>query len=116
MPGQCAFNPGPLGKNVSESHQARLTYDDNEMLRAAVGMYYFHARDVISSNFGTAPPLTAVPTRPLPIVSTNFLLFLFLSNNLVKDDVYSPFGEVNLSLLDKRLRLGAEIQIGRAHV
>ena len=93
------------------SHQFRLTYDDDRMVRAEVGLSYAKFRDLEEIQFGLAPTLTGVPTAPLlPIQSEFPVLFINLAANYVADTVTSPFGELTLSFLDKRLRVGAEIR------
>jgi iron complex outermembrane receptor protein len=112
FPGLCAFNfVGPDGSSTEDSHQFRLTYDDSRMVRAEVGLSYAQARDLELIQFGLAPTLTGPPTTPLLPIAAEFpALFINLAANYVKDTITSPFGELTLSFLDKRLRVGAEVR------
>ena len=60
--------------------------------------------------FASAPILTAAPTSALrPDVRADYgAVYSVLGQSLTKNKIKSPFGEVQLRLMDKRLRIGLE--------
>jgi iron complex outermembrane receptor protein len=112
--GQCAFENSPLGYTTVESHELRFSWDNGGWVRAAFGAFYSESEDYSTSNFGTLPILTAVPTHPVDVYNTaEFFFYSTISRNLRKDRVVSPFAEVNFSFLDDRARLGIEARWAR---
>lgn len=109
IPGRCVFESAPIGKVKSTSHEARISFDDDGPLKLAFGGFYSSLDDRVTSNFGTLLPLTGVPTGPIDNRNpAAFFLFVTISNLRTQSKILSPFAEVNLSLMDDRLRLGLE--------
>ena len=109
LPGRCTFSGAGVSSNYTESHDARLTYDDGGPIRFSAGILYSPYRDLTANAFATAAPLTAVPTQGLsPDSSDGFNLFVSLGQSLTKNEITSPFAEIAVSMMDERLRLGIE--------
>ncbi len=111
-PNGCVISGAGYSINRTESHDARLSWDDKGTIRASVGILYAPTRDLTQSFFGSIPgPLTSVPVKPIdPRNPGDFNpgLYFILGQNLTKNEITSPFGEVSVSLMDNRLRVGAE--------
>jgi iron complex outermembrane recepter protein len=109
IPNACVFSNVGISRNRTESHDARISFDTGGMFRASVGFLYSSDRDISQNAFATAPPLTAVPTASIDAaVPGNYLLYVVLGQTLTKNKISSPFAEVNVSLMDGKLRIGAE--------
>ncbi len=107
---QCMFSTvGRLGVS-SESHDVRLSFDNDGIVRFSFGYLYAPSRDWGYNWFASAPVLTAPPTQPLipGQRDTYGQTYSPLTSTYVENEVSSPFAEVQLSLMDERLRLGAE--------
>lgn len=109
IPNACVFSNVGISNNKTESHDVRLTFDNGSAFRASVGYLSSSDRDLTQNAFATAPVLTAVPTAPLnPAVAANYALYVVLGQTITKNKISSPFAEVNFTLMDGKLRLGAE--------
>ncbi len=112
--GQCAFENGSLGWVESESHELRLSWDNDGAIRFAAGLFYAESDDFASGNFATMTMLTAVPTRAVDLTDrSSFLLFSTTGRSQRTDRLVSPFAELNLKFLDDRARLGLEARWSR---
>lgn len=109
-PAGCVFSTVGVSAHRTESHDIRLSYDDDGMITGAIGFLYSPSRDNTFSAFASAPILTSAPTSPLrPDVRSDYgAVYSVLGQSLTKNKIKSPFGEVQLSLMDKRLRIGVE--------
>ena len=109
LPGQCVFSTVGVAGNLTESHDARVSFDNQGMIRLSAGVLYSPSRDLTLNAFASAPQLTTVPTSPLhPDRASDYLLYVSLGQSLTKNEVTSPFGEIGVNLMDGALRLGAE--------
>ena len=109
IPNACVFSNAGISRNRTESHDVRFSFDNGGMFRASVGYLYSKDRDLTQNAFATAPPLTAVPTAPLnPAIASNYLLYVVLGQTVTENEISSPFAEVSVSLMDGKLRIGAE--------
>ncbi len=114
IPGQCVFENGPLGDFTSRSHELRVSYDKGGRVSGAFGVLHAKTTDYATQNFTTLPPLTAVPTAAIDINDrTQFIVFATLARTIARPDVWSPFGEINVSFLDGRARFGLEARWSR---
>jgi iron complex outermembrane recepter protein len=104
--GQCIFENGPIGNVKVSSHEFRLSYDNKGPFTFATGGYVTHEADNTISTVTSLPVLTSVPTAP--VTRSSFILFIPQGDTYTTSLIHSVFGEVGLSLLDKKLRFGVE--------
>ena len=114
IPGQCVFENGPLGDFTSRSHELRVSYDQGGRVSGAFGVLHARTSDYNTQNFVTLPRLTAVPTAAVDVNDpSQFLVYAVLGRTVTEPDIWSPFGELNVSFLDGRARLGLEARWSR---
>ena len=105
----CVFESGPIGNFSTDSHEARVVFDDDSNIDGAFGVYYAKSTDFRTSNFGALLPLGAVPTGPVDVNNASQFIFqVALSNITTVTETKSVFGEINFSFLEDRGRLGIE--------
>lgn len=110
----CVFESGPIGNFKTDSHEARVVYDNGSNIDAAFGVYYSKSTDFRTSNFAALPLLTAVPSTPIDVNNpADFIFQVQLLNITTITKTFSPFGEINFSFLDDRARLGLEARYSR---
>lgn len=110
----CVFESGPIGNFKTNSHEARVVYDEGGNIDAAFGVYYTKSTDFRTSNFAALPLLTAVPTAPVDVNDpSEFIFQVQLLNITTVTKIFSPFGEVNFSFMDDKARLGIEARYSR---
>ena len=110
----CVFENGPIGDFGTSSHEARLTFDNDSRISASGGVYFYESTDFRTNNFGAALPLSAPPTASVDVLdASNFVFLVALGNIATVTKAFSPFAEVNLSLMDDRARLGFEMRYNR---
>ncbi len=110
----CVFESGPIGDFQTSSHEARLVWDDGGNINAAVGMYYYKSTDFRNANFAALLPLADVPTAPINVLdSSQFVFQVDIANVVTGTKSWSPFGELNMSFMDNRARLGIEARFSR---
>jgi len=106
----CAFQNVPLGELKYDSHELRLAYDAGGMLRASLGVYLNDGDDLNLFTFAAAvPPVGAPITTPLVPFGAGWIL---AGNTTTLTEDTSYFGDVTLSLIGGRMRLGAEVRRG----
>ncbi|MGB1876069.1 MAG: TonB-dependent receptor [Rhodospirillaceae bacterium] len=110
----CVFESGPIGNFKTDSHEARIVFDNDSNVDGAFGFYYAKSTDFRTSNFGALPLLTATPTAPIDVTdASQFIFQVALSNITTITKTRSVFGELNLSFMDDRARLGVEARYSR---
>lgn len=107
-PVTCVFQNVPIGDFVFNSHEGRLSYNSEASLfSGSVGVFRSLGRDFNLFNFGLIPAQTTGTLAPLQILDSRFTV---LSRTSIRTKDQSVFGEVGVALLDRRLRLGAEVR------
>lgn len=109
LPGQAAFENGPIGNNRADSNETRLSFDNHGPLRASVGFFYWSNYDYSTTSFTTLPPLTAIPTATVDLNDVaQFITYGVNGRTITRTKNYSPFGEINYTLLDDKAHIGVE--------
>ncbi|MDG2244145.1 MAG: TonB-dependent receptor [Rhodospirillaceae bacterium] len=110
----CVFESGPIGNFKTDSHEARIVFDNDSNVDGAFGVYYAKSTDFRTSNFGALPLLTAIPTAPIEVTdASQFIFQVALSNITTITKTRSVFGELNFSFMEDRARLGVEARYSR---
>ncbi|MBT5566773.1 MAG: TonB-dependent receptor [Rhodospirillaceae bacterium] len=105
----CVFESGPIGNFKTDSHEARVVFNDDSNIDGAFGVYYAKSTDFRTSNFGALLPLSAVPTAPVDVLdASQFVFQVALSNITTVTETTSVFGELNIAFMEDRARLGIE--------
>lgn len=111
----CNFQQTPVGDINYDSHEARLTYDNGDSIRAAIGGFYSDGVDNSRfSSINIAPITDAnnfVPFNgtPIPNFSQDPGPFnILLTNEMTTTKVTSIFGEAQWTSPDGAIRIGAE--------
>jgi iron complex outermembrane receptor protein len=108
VPGACVFQNVPIGDFVFNSHEGRISYNSTDSIfSGSVGIFRSLGRDFNLFNFGLIPPQTTGTLAPLQILDSRFTV---LSRTSIRTQDKSVFGEIGVALLDRRLRLGAEVR------
>jgi iron complex outermembrane receptor protein len=110
----CVFADVPIGDFDTDSHELRIDWDNGNGLRLSGGLYYFDSRDFVTSNFGGVLPLSAPPTEPIfPLDTDAFVFQATIANDITETEVWSPFLELGVDVLDGRGRVGVEVRWSR---
>jgi len=117
----CNFQATPLGSVDYTSHEARLTFDNRDNLRLAIGGFYLDGEDDSFFVSANQPVLSATNLTPLDITSnssgplTSFFPLipgefanLVIGNDKVTTEVYALFGELGIAFNGGRTRFSAE--------
>ena len=105
----CVFESGPIGNFKTDSHEARVVFDNDSNINGAFGVYLAESSDFRTSNFAAAAVLTAVPTVAVDVLDPSAFIFqVALSNITTVTKTKSVFGELNFSFNDDRARVGVE--------
>jgi iron complex outermembrane receptor protein len=109
LTGLCIFEEGPLGHTRQSSDELRISFDNHGPLTATIGGNYSYLVDFATNNFAALPPLTAVPTAPINIYdAASFAILAVEAVTITKDEIWSPFAEVNYTFFDSRAHFGVE--------
>jgi len=109
----CNFQQTPVGSINYDTHEARLTFD-NDQIRASVGGFISNGRDQNRfSSINLAPitdPDNFAPLNGTPVPNLNVFgpFNILLANEDTETEVISAFAEFFWTSSDGRLTLGAE--------
>ncbi len=86
-----------------------MSFDNHGPLHGTLGVSYTDLTDYTTATFVGLPPLAAVPTAPTNVYdSSAFSLYAVEYRTVTEDLIWSPFGELSLSLLNDKLNFGYE--------
>lgn len=110
----CVFENGPLGDFSTNSHEARVVFDNDSNIDAAFGVYIAKSKDFRTANFGAMLPLNAVPTTAINVLdNSQFVFKVDLLNIGTTTKTFSTFGEINFSFMEDRARFSVEARYSR---
>lgn len=118
----CNFQQTPVGDIDYDSHEARLTFDNNGSIRGAIGGFYSDGVD--NSRFSsiniapvTGPDFIPFNGTPVPNFSMDPGPFnILLTNARTTTEVNSVFGEVQWTSSSGTIRIGAEARYSETEI